>query len=239
MNFENFKCEVLLSLGGGMIDVELGDEEIALAFNKAKRTFIQKGHNTYRRDFFRLNVNTCQNSYKLSTDVNTVVKIIKPGDTYFSINDEFSLAAYNDLFGWKADSQMGDYLSYDLTLQLLETWRRYLAYEVQWHYNPLTGDLSFLKPPERNEIWLIELYRNLTDDQYRDILWIQSWAIAEAKIMLGMAYRKFPQLPGPDGSISLDGNSLIQDGEREKEQLIEDINNLIDGAPDYYEITFG
>ena len=240
MTPNEFYEEIVLSLGGGLVDVELGEKELELCFKKAKRTFIQKGNNSYRRDFIRIKVNKCSMVYQLPRDINAVVRVIKPTMT-FHINDEFSLAAYNELFGHKSTSAMGDYLSYELTLQMIETWRRYLAFDVQHHFNEFTQEISFLKAPEKDGFWLLEVYRNLSDDQYRDVLWVQSWALAEAKIILGTAYRKFSGgLPSPDGSsASLDGNSLIQDGMQDKERLLEDINNGIDGSyGSAWEISF-
>lgn len=239
MTFEEFKDDILTQLGGNLVDVELEDKEIQLAFKKAKRTFQQKGHNSYRRAFISLDVNKEQVTYQLPADVYTVVKAIKQSLT-FSVNDSYSLAAYNDMFGSKQSGNTGDYLSYEFTLQSIEMWRRYLAFDVQFHFDEFAKTITFLKPPEKTtDTWLIELYTNLTDEEYMDVLWIQEWAAAEAKQMLGMAYRKFSQLPGPDGSVSLDGSSLIQEAKQEKEQLLEDILNGLDGASDYYEIRFG
>lgn len=239
MDFEEFRDDIITQLGGGMVDVELDDTEIELAFKKAKRTFQQKGHNSYRRQFFRLPVTSCKMSYKLPTEVDTVVRVIQPS-MGFNISDEFSMVAYNQMFGSTSNNQIGDWLSYEFTLQQIERWGRYNVKEIPFDYDPFRKTISFLKAPRgKNTVWLIELYTNLTDEEYMDILWVQEWAMAEAKQMLGNAYRKFSQLSGPNGVVSLDGGSLIQESKQEKEQLLDDILNGVDGSVDYYEIVFG
>jgi hypothetical protein len=237
MDFEEFKDDIMTSLGGNLIDVELEDKDIMLCFKKAKRTFQQKGHNSYRRDFYRLKVNKCQTRYSLPSSIHTIIKTIKP-TIMFNNDDAFVVAAYNSLFSGST-TMGGDWLSYDLTMQSVEMWRRYMAFDVQFHYDEFKNEITFLKPPEGDVYWLLEVYHDLSDEEYMEILWIQSWAIAEAKVIIGAAYRKFSQLPGPDGAISLDGNSLIQESKDEKAMLLEDILNGVDGGNDYYEIVMG
>lgn len=51
--------------------------------------------------------------------------------------------------------------------------------------------------------------------------------LAEAKIILGMARRKIAGMPSPDGgSINFDGADLVQEGEKDKENIIERAINL-------------
>lgn len=239
MTFEELRDEVIIGLGGGLVDVELSDQEIMLAFKRAKRTFIQKGNNSYRRCFYRLKVYRDQTTYQIPKDIHTIVKVIKPSFNTYTIDDAFSLATYNDLFGQRNITQ-GDWLSYELTLQMVEKWRRYMAYDVQFDHDEHRGSVHFLKPPEvESQFWLLECYSNLTDEEYMDNLWIQSWTAAEAKEMLGSAYSKFPSLPGPDGPVSLDGRSLKDEAKQEKERLLEDILNGVDGSDSAWEITFG
>lgn len=79
----------------------------------------------------------------------------------------------------------------------------------------------------------------LGDDHYASIDWIVRWTIAEAKQILGQAYRKFQSVAGPTGEVSLNGDSLISEAQQEKEALLMDIENFVDGAIDYAPIVFG
>lgn len=232
MKFEDFHEEVILSLGGSLVDVELDEAETRLAFKKAKRTFQQKGNNSYKKSFYRVPVKKDKQCYNLPPTIHTVVKVIRPSPGVIT-EDPFSMATFNEVFGWSNNAiNTGDWVSYDLTLQTMEIWKRYIAFDINFNHNPHNHTIEFLKAPERDTGWLLECYHDLSDEEYMDVLWVQNWTIAEAKAMLGSAYRKFPNLPGPDGSVSLDGNSLIQESQREKELLLEDILNGVDGGAD-------
>lgn len=234
MIFKEFHEEVIMSLGGSLVDVELEENDIMLAFKKAKRTFQQKGNDSYTRAFYRVPVKKGQQCYNIPPTIHTVIKVIRPTSGMFT-DDPFSMATFNEVFGWKNSAgNNGDWISYDLTLQMIEIQKQYMAFDIQFHHDTQKHRIEFLKPPERDMGWIIECYHTLSDEEYMDLLWVQSWAIAEAKGMLGSAYRKFQSgLPSPDGSsASLDGNSLIQESQREKESLLEDILNGVDGSSD-------
>lgn len=241
MNVEDFREEVMASLGGNIVDVYLEDKDIDRAFRRAKKTFQQKGNDNFRKGYFRLPVNNCQMTYQLPSEISVVVQIIRPTMT-FNAQDEFSLVAYNQLFGWNSTSGdiMGDWLSYEMTLQLHELWQRYMAFEIDFQHDEFRNTISMEKKPSRkNEIWLLECYHHLQDEEYREVLWIQDWTIAECKVMLGQAYRMIPQLPGPEGPVNIDGNGMIQEGKDEMRTLLEDIQAGVDGAPEAWGIVVG
>lgn len=55
--------------------------------------------------------------------------------------------------------------------------------------------------------------------------WVDKYAVAEAKKILGGIRDKFKGIPGPDGNaLSINGESLIEQGEREITALTEDIS---------------
>lgn len=242
MTFDDFKEEILVSLGGNLVDVELEDIDYRVAFKKAKRTFIQKGANNMRREFMRLKVNTCQQAYMLPSNVDTIVKIVKPY-TGFQVDDPLYIAAYNELFyDVVNNSNYGgfDFLSYELALQKIETFHKYMAYETQFHHDKHRNTIQLLDKPEKDTVWLLDCYMNLTDEEYMDTTWIIEWAVAECMEILGRAYSKFSALPSPSGGeVSLGGNELIEQARQKKEQLIEDILNGWDADPGGWEISFG
>lgn len=242
MTYEDFKDEIIVSLGGNLIDVELEDREIRVAFNRAKRTYQQKGPNNQRRAFFKLPVNDCDQEYIIPNKIDTVVKVVKPAHGY-AVGDAFTMAAYNELFTDIGVAGAGgfDELSYEFTLQRVERIKRMTAYYTNFDHDKHRNIIRFHNKPEQSTyVWLLDCYYDLEDEEYMDMLWIQSWATAEAKEILGAAYRKFSSLPSPDGgSISLNGDSLIQEAKQEKEALLEDIANGVAGDTDFYEITMG
>jgi hypothetical protein len=54
-------------------------------------------------------------------------------------------------------------------------------------------------------------------------MWIQSWALAEAKMMLSQVRGKYTTLPGPNGSTSLNASDLATQADSEKTALMEEL----------------
>lgn len=244
MTEEDFFEEIVGLLGGNLVDVELEDTDLRICFKRAKRTFIQKGHNTNRHVFLRMDIEKGVTEYNLpiSPVVDTIIKIIKPRSSGFSLEDPFSMALYNDLFTINhGGTSCGgfDLLSYELNLSKLETLRRYGAEDADFHHDRYANKITFFKDPPVDQKWFLDCYTNLSDDEYREILWVQSWTLAEAKEMLGIAYRKFQSLPSPTGETNLSGSEYISEAKQEKEQLLEDILNGVDSGEDFYQIRFG
>lgn len=236
----DFYDEVIATLGGTLVDVELSETDLQTCFRKAKRTFQQKGHNSYRREFMVLEVNKTTTTYNIPANVDTIVKIVKPG-TGFSMEDAFSMVAYNEMFSDIMGNNRGgfDFLSYEFAMDKLERMKRLAVHDSQFHHDKFRNTLTLFKKPEANTKWLVECYTNLADEEYCTIDWILRWTVAEAKQMLGMAYRKFGSLPSPTGETNLSGADYIQEAAREKEELLQEIIDGVDGEIDFMEIRLG
>jgi len=233
MDFATYKSEMEVALGGSLIDVELVDADYQYAFDKAKRTFIQLGNNNLDRKFYPLSVTEGTSSYNLPSieNIDTVVRIIKPRGGLIA-NEPFSIATIQSLFGSFYASNQSNLFSYEMLTQYLDNIRIYTADDIQFIYKKIKNfELTLLDPPKSDETWLIEVYADLSDDEYRDNLWVHEYSLAELKIILGRAYRKFQALSTPTGETSLDGDQLVQEGKEEKIELRERIGNYVDGAP--------
>jgi hypothetical protein len=240
---QDFLDEVITSLGGTLVDVELTNDDYRLCFNKAKRTFHQKGHYGYKRDFYTLPVTKGDQVFSdIPDDIEDIIRIIKPsyGSTLSSVSfdDPFSYQVFNQLFN-TAGYNRADFTSYELALGLAEERSKYFVHEVQFEHDPFSNTLRVLKPASVDTSWLLDCYRKLNDEELQQIDWVIRWTVAEAKIVLGMAYRKFDSLPSPMGQTSLNGQSYIEEGNRDKEMLLEEIEMMTDGANDFVEIRFG
>jgi hypothetical protein len=67
--------------------------------------------------------------------------------------------------------------------------------------------------------------------------WIQDYALALAKDMLGQAREKFAQIAGPQGGSQLNGAALKTEAKAEMEALEEELKRFIDGSQPYTWIT--
>lgn len=60
--------------------------------------------------------------------------------------------------------------------------------------------------------------------------WLQEYALAMAKNMLGQGRGKFATIAGPQGGTQLNGAALIEESKAEMEKLEEDLRRYIDGS---------
>ena len=61
--------------------------------------------------------------------------------------------------------------------------------------------------------------------------WVQRFATACAKEILGQVRGKFTAVPGPGGGTQLNGPALMQQAQQEKEQLRQQLINEIEEPP--------
>jgi hypothetical protein len=118
---------------------------------------------------------------------------------------------------------------------------RFAAQHVQFNHDVFSNKIKFFKQPQRDDVWFLDCYVELLPTELVQIDWVVRWTIAEAKIMLGAAYKKFSSLSGPTGEFQLPGNELVQEGRDEKNDLLEEIAQGIDGNQENsaMEIYFG
>ena len=71
----------------------------------------------------------------------------------------------------------------------------------------------------------------------RILPWIEDYALALAKHMLGEAREKFAQIAGPQGGTQLNGAALKTEAKAELEALEDELKRFIDGSQPYTWIT--
>lgn len=127
------------------------------------------------------------------------------------------------------DFSVGEFF---LLQQNLEQIRKVLSQEGTWDI--LNNKYLQLYPPpvSENQVVIIE-YRALDTDTihpaYRS--WIQRYALAVGKEILGQTRGKYAVLPGPGGGSQLNGDKLTEQAYREKEALMEELLLEIEEPP--------
>ena len=116
----------------------------------------------------------------------------------------------------------------------LENHRRYAAADYQFSHDKFTHTLNLLKRPLYDSTVLVDCYVNLEDEEYMQVDWVLRWAVSEAKLMLGAAYRKFQTVAAPTGEVGLSGSEYIQEAREEQRVLNEEVDSIVSGSPDYY-----
>ncbi len=240
MNQQEFKSELETMLGGNLIDVELEPADYQKAFEYAKRYFVRYGNNNLDKRYAALQTDKTKQEYVLNEGekIDTVVRIIKPRGGMYA-QDPFSRANFNDIFrGFQGHD--GGLLTYELGLGLMERIERMSAYEEDFIYNKRNQTLKLLRKPSiGGETWFLECYADLTDEEYRDLTWIQEWSLAECKEILGHAYSKFQSVRTPTGETGLNGDQLLQEAQQMKERLREEPQDFTDGDPAALPIMMG
>jgi hypothetical protein len=100
-------------------------------------------------------------------------------------------------------------------------------------YAPETDD-----PAETVLLWI---YNRKPDSMLfndsRIFPWIQDYALAVAKDMLGQAREKFATIAGPQGGTQLNGAALKGEAKAEMEALEEELKRFYDGSMPYTWVT--
>lgn len=238
---QEFIEDVIAMLSGNLVDVELEENDIALAFRLAKKTWQQKGNDNLDHSYVKINMTAGKNLYLFPEEVTDVVSVVRPsssGNLGYN-QDPFTFASFQQVYSYGAGGSGDGFYIYDMMKQVIENNRMYLSDEPNFRFNKRNHQLYLTNPPTNNQKWMFEVYRHSTDDEYQDVLWILNWTVAECKQILGRAYRKLPSLPSPTGESQIDGDQLVQESQQEKERLLEEIENFTDGDADGMGIYVG
>ena len=138
---------------------------------------------------------------------------------------DFFIKYFQDNFLF-SNFQVSDFY---LMQQHLEMIRKILSQEGSWDL--VNGNILQLYPtPVNNNQKVILIYRGLDTftmhPYYKN--WIQRYALAVAKGILGEIRGKYRSLPSPGGGASLNGADLIQQSTQEKEKLKEELLSEIE-----------
>jgi len=232
---QEFIDDMSTALSANLVDVELTQTDFEFAFDKAKRIFIQRGNNNYDRRFYSIAAITNQTTYSIPSEENidTIVKIVKPRSSFgYAANPHHAYGIQTFFSGYYGGMGSGfDAMSFILGRQLMDDYDILLAYETQFIWKKRTNELTLLDAPKADETWMLEVYADLADEEYEDLIWIRNYTVAELKIILGRAYRKFSALSTPTGETSLDGEQLVAEGKEEQLILLENIGDYVDGDP--------
>jgi hypothetical protein len=217
-------------LGAGSVRVELKKEDIDVCINNAIAELRKYSGASVRRGYFFLDLKKNQQTYIMTNKCvgfNKIVDILtihrmKPGWLKVGSN------ANNDLFAYAAVQQlytMGtfDILTYHLVSSYIEELETLFANKITYSWYEFTRELKIQQIIPRNERVLVDAtFEKTEQDLISDRqtgLWLQRWAVAEAKQILSQIRGKFQTLPGPSGSTTLNSQELITQAETEKQEL--------------------
>lgn len=126
---------------------------------------------------------------------------------------------------------VGDYL---LVQQYMEMIRKVLSRDGG--FDIINGRYLQLHPePPTTPTPVILEYRALDSNTILPAFrnWIQRYALACAKSVLGRIRGKYQAIPGPGKGASLDGSALLQEATQEKEKLMQELLSEIEEPPTF------
>ena len=215
-------------LGDGMVDVELDPKHYEQGIDLAVDKFRQKSSNSTEEAYIFLEFQPDVNEYTLSSEVIEVRDIFRrsvAGSNSSIDLDPFELA-YTNLY-FLQGGRIGGLLTWDAFAQYQEVVRRLFGGHINFKYNPNNNKLTIMRRPRANENVLIRCYMEkpvdtLITDRYSRS-WIRDYSLAQCKMMLGEARSKYASLPGAQGSVSLNGDTLKNEAQASIEKLERDI----------------
>ncbi len=233
--------EIKLRLGDGMIDVELDPEHYNLAIDRAIRTLRSRSDTAVEESYAFLQTQPDVQEYTLPQEVLNIRRVYRRGVGGGNIGtgtnfDPFDVAFQNTYL--INAGVVGGLANYDAFTQYKETLNRIFGGDYDFTFNTNTKVLKILRSIRVTEDIMIQISNlvpehNLLENEYSRP-WVADWSLAEAKMMLGEARSKYQSgLPGPQGSVSLNGDALKQEAIAEKERLLLAITNMEEGNKNY------
>ena len=142
---------------------------------------------------------------------------------------DFFLKYFQDNFLFR-DFSVGDYY---LTISHLEMMRKILGNDGT--FNVVNGRYLNIAPtPQMPQEVLVE-FKALDSSTLHPyyINWLQKYALAISKVILGQIRGKYQTLPSPGGGAQLNGEALISQGTEEQAKLVEDLMLEIEEPPGF------
>ena len=225
-----------VQLGWPSVCVELTEESFNVAIGNALDEFRRRADNAYNRRYIFFTLKKEQSMYYLNDPRNGTDKIVDIINI-FRVNALGSTSmggengAYSQLFfNQYYSGNMVDLLSIHLISSLSEDFEKIFAGNLTFGWNELTRQLEIFRKIHRDEKVVCECVMERTE---QDLLtdrwvkqWIQTWAHAELKEILGMIRSKYPNLPGANGGLSLNGDMLINEARQDFDECLRQIRDF-------------
>ncbi len=228
---------IRISLGDPSQKVELTKEQLDRCIDNALLMFRKRSSYSYTRNLFFLDVKPNQQLYILNNQCVGFNKIVDINAIY-RMRAGFlgSLYGSNGVFGYAALQQLYtlgtfDTLSFHLVASYIEDLQTLFADNIMFQWVESKRELKTYKSFYQFERVLIDCVMERTEQDLltnRDTaIWLQQWAITEAKAMLAQIRGKFQTLPGPNGSTVLNSQELLSQVETEKAALLADLEDMV------------
>lgn len=223
-------------LGYPAVCVELQEENFQTAINIALAEFRRRSDSAYERKHVLFTIKAGQPIYYLNDPVigtNRIVDIqhvhrvstiglnVLGGD-----NGIYAQIFYNQFFY----GAMIDILSIHLANSMAEEFEKIFAGTLMYEWNEAKRELTFLRKLYKDERVVLECYMEKTEQELLTDRWsqpwIRDWAYAKCLEMTGLIRSKYANLPGANGGLALNGDTLLNKAETMFLELQRQINDF-------------
>lgn len=228
--------QLSLMLGDQMVEVELDSEHYNLAVDLAVERIRQRTTAGVEEGHIYLTLQPDVDTYTLPQEVVEVERLFRRGvgrsSTAGSNFDPFE-ASFSNIYLLQS-GRVGGLATWDLFAQFQETVGRVFGSELNFIWEPSRRELKLIRRPKSEEDVLVKAWMHrpefviLTDAYARP--WVRDYALAHCKKMLGEARSKFQSgLPGPGGSVMLNGEQMKADALADLDRLEVELMNFATG----------
>jgi len=225
---------VLARLGHPVVRVELTDFQIKTAIDESV-TNLDYHAPMWSTQIACFKTQAGQNRYLLPMHIAYNLSYVVYKKTLLSIQNmagtlefDFFIKYFQDNFLF-SDFAVSDFYLMQSHLEMI---RKVLSQEGGW--DVINGNVLQLYPtPVLDSQDVILVYRALDSGTMHPYYknWIQRYALAVAKGILGEIRGKYKTLPSPGGGAQLNGQELMEQSEKEKEKLKEELLIEIEEPP--------
>lgn len=240
--------EVLLTLGHGLVDVDLQKEHLNYAIEFAAKVYRQRASNATSETGTIFKYKKFVQQYDLSdTDIVDIKEIrrntIGSSAATDYTQDPFLMMYINQMMhALNQNMTYGSIATVHIQHNYIKTLEQIVAGRIDYAWNPSTKILQIFNKIGRDEVFLLVTESQRSDDELLNDVYIRPWlisyAVAKAKAIMGEGRSKFQTLAGPNGGVTLNGNELKQEAQQEMEKLEEQLQSSVTDD-EGYNIYFG
>lgn len=231
---ENLKDFILARLGHPVVRVELTPYQLKTCIDEAVSTMYNHA------PLFSTQIATFQTTvnktiYEVPSYILNNLEYVVYKKTLLSIQSQAGTLEFDFFIKYFQDNHLFQNFSvgdFYLLQQNLEMTRKILGQEGSFD----VIDNRYLqispKPVSANQVAIL-VYRGLNSDTlhpaYRN--WIQLYALACSKGVLGQIRGKYQTVPSPGGGAKLNGDALVKESEADKEKLLQRLMDEFEEPP--------
>lgn len=223
-------------LGYPKICVELDESHFNIAIDNALMEIRRRVDSAYTKQYFFMTIQAHQGLYYLNdTTVGTdkivdVIRIHRVNNLGLGNFSPDNIYAQQFLTQFYAPGVGYDLVSIHLIHAMSETFSQLFAGEITFNWREPSRELSIYRRLQRAEKVLIEtscekLEQEILTDRWLQ-QWVQQWAESELMLMLSHIRGKFSTLPGPGGSLTLNADTLLAEGQRLQEDCLRQVRDM-------------